>query len=330
MATSSQYLRKFSFITADAAGAGLELNQFRIRFTTRQFDLQSWNSMTARIYNLSKETAQRVETEFSQVQVQAGYENGAYATIFKGQVKIVKRGRESQTDTYLEVIANSGVEGMQFGVVNYSVAKNGSLQDVLKACQAALTPYGIGDGWSDKIDLSSITLPRAQTHYGKVIDVLREVCVPQGLSFSIHNDQLLISKYPLVDNRPTIPQPDDSETAVVLTRKTGLVGVPEQLQDGIHARCLLNPNLHAKGYVQIDSETINRTTVAKGIAGGFLPSPTGIGPFDYIPDLADTNGVYKIMVAEHHGDSRGQEWYTNLIGVKPGSYVPAMISRGLS
>ena len=42
------------------------------------------------------------------VMLQAGYENGAYGIIFSGTILRIRTGRESATDTFLEIMAADG------------------------------------------------------------------------------------------------------------------------------------------------------------------------------------------------------------------------------
>ncbi|MGQ3505100.1 hypothetical protein ACT9SR_13340, partial [Enterococcus faecalis] len=76
----------------------------RIVFDVRRGDLQTPNSLRARVYNVSETTRQRIEQEFTRIVLQAGYA-GNYGIIFDGSVKQVRRGRENQTDTYLDITA---------------------------------------------------------------------------------------------------------------------------------------------------------------------------------------------------------------------------------
>ncbi|MGC8165472.1 hypothetical protein ACP3WT_28400, partial [Salmonella enterica] len=66
-------------------------------------------------------TRQRIEQEFTRIVLQAGYA-GNYGIIFDGSVKQVRRGRENQTDTYLDITAADGDSAYNFAVVNTSLA----------------------------------------------------------------------------------------------------------------------------------------------------------------------------------------------------------------
>lgn len=72
--------------------------------------------------------------------------------------------------------------------------------------------------------------------------------------------------------------------AVALSSATGLVGVPEVTNDGVYIRSLLNPLLVIGGQVQVSGST-------------------------------DADGIYRILVVEHTGDTHGNEWYSTITGL---------------
>ena len=102
-----QYIRQVSLIVGDASGNGIDLSQMRIRFATKQFDLQTPNTAEIRVYNLSDDTANKVQKEFTKVELRAGYD-GNFGTIFAGTVVQFRRGRENPTDKYMDLIVADG------------------------------------------------------------------------------------------------------------------------------------------------------------------------------------------------------------------------------
>ena len=67
--------------------------------------------------------------------------------------------------------------------------------------------------------------------------------------------------------------------------------------------CLLNPILFPSGKVQIDQEEIQ--AAAQSSALGALGNGQWISK----------SNTYKIIHLVHRGDTRGQEWYSDLIGI---------------
>jgi len=95
--------------------------------------------------------------------------------------------------------------------------------------------------------------------------------------------------------------------------------MPEQTNEGIKVKCLLNPLLQIGGNAKIANNEINQTFWA-----GKKSSPTAATPFAGVPynqwagltllaNVGAGDGTYRILAIEHEGDIRGQEWYSNLI-----------------
>ena len=143
---------------------------------------------------------------------------------------------------------------------------------------------------------------------------LRDFCETEGMRWSIQNGKLQI-----------IPKGQTmSQEAFVLRPDTGLIGMPIQTPSGIEARCLLNPNIRIGGRVQIDQSSVQQAVINQQVSAGALRYNS------FLPKLAG-DGLYAVFVAEHRGDTRGQDWYTDLICLAMDATVtPALLGRGLT
>ena len=75
---------------------------------------------------------------------------------------------------------------------------------------------------------------------------------------------------------------------------------------------MLNPKIQVGGLVKIDNSSINQTSF---VNNGFessqgIPYNTWAG-FQMLADIS-SDGLYRVFVAEHEGDTRGTPFYTNL------------------
>lgn len=145
--STPQYLRKASLIIGQNSGDALDLSALRFTFDVRRGDLQTPNSARIRVYNVSANTANRAEKEFTRVVLQAGYQ-GNYGIIFDGTIIQARRGRESGTDTYLDITAADGDSAYNFAVVNTTLAAGSTLADHVGVCTKAMEPYGVGLGYT--------------------------------------------------------------------------------------------------------------------------------------------------------------------------------------
>lgn len=290
---TQQYIRKASLIVGNEKGEGLDLSRFRIRFETRQWDTQTPNTCSIRVYNLSDETANQIQKEFTKVELKAGYE-GNFGTIFVGTVKQFRRGRESPVDTYLDLFLGDGDVAYNWGYVNISLAAGSTSRDVLLAVMRVLEQHGITMGYVP--EFPEIRMPRGRVFSGMCRDVLRTLADTVGMTWSIQSGRLQF-----VPKQGYIPG-----DAVVLTSNTGLIGMPEQTQDGIYARCLLNPNLRVSGQVQINNSSVQQAQISLAY---------GADPRNFQIADVSKDGFYRLLVVEHIGDTRGQDWYSNLVCV---------------
>jgi len=151
--------------------------------------------------------------------------------------------------------------------------------------------------------------------FGMARDGLRQQVVDLGYSYSIQNGKLVV--LPLNGFRPG--------QAVVINSQTGMIGIPEQTEDGISVRMLLNPLLGVGSKL-----TINEADVASAqqdLAFNALPiDPT-------FPGIAQNDGTYRIYVINHEGDTRGNDWYSDCVVLSTDPTVsqgltPGLLSRG--
>jgi len=297
-----QYLRQISLKVGDADTA-IDLSGLRIRFAVRRGDFRTPNSADIRVYNLNDDTVQRIQKEFERVVLQAGYP-GSYGTIFDGTIKQVRRGRESQTDTYIDITAADGDSAYNFAVMNVTLAAGSTAQDHLEQALASMASRGITLGYAPQMSASK--LARGKVFYGMTRDFLDTLGKTQDASWSIQDGKMM-----LIPNNAYLPG-----EAVVVSAATGMVGLPEQTQNGITVRTLLNPGIRIGKRLKIDNASIQLyrygLSVNSGTSNAFVSQQANV---------AD-DGFYKAIVVDHYGDTRGNEWYTDTICLAVDSTIP--------
>lgn len=287
MSADRQYLRACSLVVG-GDGDGLELGALRVTFQIRHADSETPNVADIRVYNLSQSTMTRIR-EFTQVVLQAGYE-GSLGLIFGGNIRQARRGRFG-TETYLDILASDGDRAYNYAVVNATLAAGAKAADQVAKAAAAMAEHGATVGYVP--DLGGTTLPRGKVLYGMARKYLRDVADNTDTSWSIQNGALQ-----LVPVQSYLPG-----EAVSLTAQTGLVGQPEQTNEGIKVRALLNPRFRVGGRVRLDNKSIKKyRTDLKYSAANLTPR-------------LDEDGLYRILAIDWTGDTHGQDWYADLICV---------------
>lgn len=289
---SDQYLRKCDLIVSEG-GSGLNLTGLRIAFKTVQSDVQTPNHAVIRVYNLSDQTAQSVQKEFTAVRLQAGYETGAFGAIFTGTIKQVRRGRVSPTDTYLDILAADGDKPYNQGFISKSLAAGATAEDERKALVDA---FGIPSGYV--ADLPAAAAQRGQVKFGMARDHMRDLAASNDMTWSIQDGQ--VQMIPNTGYRPG--------EAVVLNSNTGMIGLPVQTEGGVLVKCLLNPNIKIGSLLQIDNASIQRDLYG----GKLLNAPGRLEDLQgFKPKITD-DGFYRVYVNEFEGDTHGQPWYNDI------------------
>lgn len=287
---TEQFLRTCSLIVSGNNLDGLDLSQLRIKFSVKRSDTMTPNVADIRVYNIEEQTALRIRKEFTKVILQAGYE-GNFGVIFQGNVKQVIIGRESATDTFIDIIAGDGDRAYNFAIVKTTIKKGSTQTDQINAAVTAMSDKGVTQGHISEMPASQ--LPRGKVMYGNARNYLRDVAQTSSSSWSIQDE-----KVTFVANKGYLPG-----ERVVLTSKTGMIGTPQQTNEGVNIKCLLNPNIRIASRVQIDNKSIQQFKINLSVPNSAANIPAPL-TFD---------GTYYVLVVEHVGDTRGIEWYSNLI-----------------
>lgn len=295
-----QFIRKASLIIGGDDGHALDLSKLRFRFAIRRGDYQTPNTADVRVYNVSDETADRVfqcspTAEFTRVVIQGGYD-GNYGILFDGTIKQIRRGRESPTDTFIDITAADGDRAYNYAIsaVTLEASQTGA-KDQIAVILEGMKKQGADIGYLPEI--TSNPLPRGKVIFGMSRDALRQVADNTGTNWSIQD-----GKVNLIPKSAYIPG-----DIPVITSATGMIGLPTQTQNGIHVRALLNPNFKIGQVVKLDNKSIQGYRFGLGILDGVNN--------EWTKQTAKTNadGLYYVMIADHIGDTRGNEWYSDLL-----------------
>lgn len=298
MSNYTQWIRKVGLILFKGE-KGLDLSEFRIRFQVTSADVETPNNAAIRVYNLSQETIQRIQGEFSEVVLNAGYQNGNYGVIFKGTIKQFKIGRENAIDSYLDILAGDGDIEYNQAFIELSLKSNTTpKQQVEEIAKAMGTPADLDSLIIDKQNVPSL---RGAVMFGLARSNLRNITTSLDASWSIQNGTIV-----LIDNTGY-----RDGTAVDINVSTGLIGVPEQTGGGIRLRCLINSRIQIGCLVKLNNAEIVKLVQQNPDAA---PVPynqrTGIQPR---AALSEKDSTYRVYAIDHEGDSRGQAWYSTLV-----------------
>lgn len=287
--TVQQYGRVCTLLVSNKQGKALDLSALRIKFKVKKTGVMTPNAADIIVYNVDPDTQKLIQNEYTNVLLQAGYV-GNYGLIFKGNIKQFITGRESATDTFINLNCGDGDRAYNFAIINQTIKSGVTPQIQLNAALTSMSGMGVSSGYTGALPQQA--LPRGKVIYGNTRDQLKKLADTYGFTWSVQDGNLVfLSQGTYLPNQ-----------VVVLTSKTGMIGTPQQTTEGIDVKCLLNPNLKVHGRVQIDNKSI-----AKMKIDFFTPgSPANT------PAQLNHDGLYYALVVEYSGDTRGQDWYSNM------------------
>jgi len=303
---SRLYLRNFKLVVSDNAGNGYDLSELRVLFKIDKKDNQTPANCMFSIYNVSNDTRNRfIRGEFTKVFLEAGYGDNS-STIFTGNIKDKRVGSENSVDTFVEVLAGDGDVGLNFSLINTTLAAGSRPADHIDACYSALSGYGIDKGQIDSPD--SYELPRGKTMFGSTKSHLRKIGFANQMSLTVQDSALQGLKH----------SSSLKQEAVVLNTKTGLVGSPVLTAEGVNVKMLLNPQLKIGSILQIESSLIQREALQQQDT-----EVNGNTESNGSHATLASNGIYRVIALEHVGDNRGNDWYTTVVCVSMDSSLPS-------
>lgn len=302
-AWSGQFLR-YGKLVVSKGSEGLDLSNLRFTFEVLASDIETPNTALIRIFNLAQETVNTIIQEFDTVTLTAGYENGNQGNIFQGDLKQFYFGNRNNVDNLLELRAGDGDLAYSKAVINETFPAGTTDQQTLSALAKSmgLPVAKTAEGF---LTLGGI-LPRGKTLFGMARVHMGELAKRNNCRWSIQNGVVT-----LIPNTGYLPG-----TAVEINSATGMIGSPEQTDNGIMLRCLLNPTIRVGHAIKIN----NRDIVQASLRSHFgFPSYKS----QYYPATIANDGLYRVLVVEHFGDTRGkgEDWFTELtcLNIDPSS-----------
>lgn len=312
---TKQWIRKISLRVGNDEKA-LDLSQLRVRFNVRRGDVATPNTASIRVYNVSDKTAKTIQVsgEYTRVCLEAGYE-GSFGVIFDGTITQVRIGRESQTDTYIDLSVADGDSAYNFAIINKSLAAGSTADEQVDVLASAMEPHGVTHGY--RPELSQNKLPRGKVMFGEVKKYLSPIMRNQEAKWSIQDGKLTIIPF-----ENYIPS-----EAIEVTSQTGMIGLPESTIGGLNVTVLINPSIRIGTVIHLNNASIQQYEYSHNVnqsADNINNAMSGA--------KIDHDGLYYVMVAEYSGDTHGQEWYSRLTCLAvDASFVPKnIIDRGIS
>lgn len=221
----------------------------------------SSNKATMALYNLSSDSRGLLEKSAPAHQgnigelarLEAGYDN-QLALIFLGNITKVSHSR-SGPDIVTTVECGDGEVAIRNARLNLSFKAGVTRAAVAKAAIDALKALGVTEG---KIEAFTPRVYKAGfSYYGGAAGLLNQLCETQGYEWSIQDSSLQIIKQ----------RGSTGQDAVLLTKDTGMIGLPTKVPKGFQAKSLLNPEIRPGRKIRLKSQqlTLDAEFVARKV-----------------------------------------------------------------
>jgi hypothetical protein len=293
------YLRKYQILVVNEENKAIDVSNLRCTFKIEKLGYQAINFGEISIYNLTGNTESAIIREGMRVIVNAGYEDGTYGKIFDGDIFQPLRDRENVVDYKLTLHCIDGDSLLNNKIVKFTVNSGINQRGMIdQIVSQAYTPAQIGT----VTDLDSKTLPRGKVFFGEPKKYFRLIAQDNNAQFYANDGQIHISK--ITDTA--------ANEAIVYSPQNGIIGTPTQIDYGVSFKVLLDSRIKISNppmLVKIDNAYIRQQKLIYG----------------QLPTLLDQDGVYKVSKVTHTGDTRGQEWYTEITGVSSPGKIPLML-----
>lgn len=304
------------------ASESFEPEALRVTFDIYQRAYQIYWYADIVIYNLDQATTSKLlgaQLQFLQVVVQAGYQHGAYGTIWSGPVFQPLFEREGVTDNKLTLHCILGLHELTRNYVNKTFAAGIQQLDlVMEIAKNSFNPIPVNSS-GISTSLSKAKSGKAITVFGNPSDYFTQVAKANNMSWWLDSKGLKmgfpgdggepqISVTPqLTFAPPVLPSPNTAGPVPAPKADGIIVGTPVQTQYGVSFRVLLDPRLQVSYpfmRVKLDFSQIRRQKL--------VLDPNQSGPAKLT--LLDADGTYIVAGVRFSGDTRGSEWYADVDG----------------
>ena len=295
------YGRKYRIIVSSLDGqAALDVSELKVEFNCVKTIMEaSYSEVT--IYNLAPGSENTLIQEGYLVYIEAGYEGEQYGLAFQGNIIQPIRYKEGGVNYKLSLVSMDSDTFLMAGTANFSIMRGQNSRSLINDLMVkATTPANLG---SISKNLSDSRLTRGRVFFGLARDYLRQIAQSENASFYLDDGSVNIIK------AQDLP---DGEI-FYLTPESGLIGVPSQQDFGATIKMLLNPRVKLGSFIHVDNSSIRNQQYQQGQP--FYP--------------LDQDGIYRVIKITHKGDTRGNDWYTEVETVtQAGADIPSMMRNG--
>lgn len=290
------YGRRYRVFVEIEGNKAFDVSNLRCTFEIIKTSYMEANQSILQIYNLSPEDENKLIKQGQRIIIEAGYVGSQYGKIFDGNVIQAIRSKENGTDYVLTLVSMDNDRYTSYGLINVALVAQQSAREVVDtlANKAKVTSE---IGYVSQMD---ITYPRGKVMFGLSKDYLSQIASSQNSTYYSEDGKINIIN--IAEQPP--------ERIKSYGPKNGLINVPTQTELGISCTVLLDPSLKINTFFHVDNEKITGYRYTPGQPVRAL----------------DGEGIYRVIRLTHKGDTRGNDWYSEIEAVGQAGILPSMIA----
>jgi hypothetical protein len=296
--------------------SGFDPESLRLKFDILESTLPSpfWCAEVT-VYNLNKTDSQNLLYNAVWLTLEAGYQIGPSKSsiVWDGPVLQVMFGRENVVDTTVVFNCIAGPYLLEKNFINLSQGPMSSQYQVVSN-MIGLLGGDVNQQISSKAAelLKAKQYPRGKTFFGQVSKYIADMSDDNFLNHWISGNQTYLSELynpdiqvnpNLVYSPPFPPNYSATNSDPSITRS--IIGVPRQSTFGCIFTVLLDPRLKVKLpplLVKLDQTLIQQLKIEYG----------------QVLTPLDQSGLFIAAQVHHYGDTRSNDWYTEVTGYTRG------------
>ncbi len=266
-------------------------NNLKINFSIEKDTTKESNKSKLEIYNLSESSRKAIEVADNEVEIYAGYEDGA-VLCFRGTVTYGYT-KDSGTECITSLDLADGTVALRDSYCSLSYAPGTSAKTIIQRCATEMgVPVVYGDDVGELENYKN-----GFSFIGQAPECLTEVCNALGLSWSIQNNILnIILAGGTATNR-----------GLVFSAQSGLIGLPERIVQAEYKSNKTTPKRKAKQKAKKEEP---RKKAGWRIETLLVPS---VNPGDMVKvESRIITGWFRVEKVRHSGEYNGQRWNSEM------------------
>lgn len=297
-----------------------ETQALRVTFDIEQLAYAEFWYAEVKIYNPNLTTFQTI-VEGSTVSVAAGYQSeGTLAEIFRGKLFQAIWSKEDANTVVVTLLCFVGIDELLNAFTSTTLGPRSTQRQIVLAMAASCsTPVTVAYLAPDS-DFKSQPLPRSSTVFGTPSKLFGNIAKNNDMTYFFAADGLHLGKLdgggastPDIIYAPPL-QAGQSPDSTVSYR---LIGNPQQTQQGVSFRVLLDSRLNVK-LPAMRLQLKNAVIEQLAFQPGQFQSPL------------TQDGVYFLAGVEFKGDTRGNVWEAEVTTVASIQGILALLGGGIT